>query len=613
MSLQGKSPDESIFPERKPEELNAESTINSSSPEVEGQKSSNHQLSEKLAPPNIQSKVSRTLPNVPNSEPTRKRILPRIPVNEARKVRQRPRRVLPYLPPIVQEILRWSVHPQEVLRGAASVSHLLNLPAIREESMPSVQPIEATVPTRVPRKKRILPSIPPTENRALPSKQPTAARKPLPPFRAEFRKRMLPSLPTIEEQTSPIIPEVKFPDGSQESAENEALQDPELQPAEKQVQTMASEEELRKNKNKKKRKRKKVKENQSSLQTVEKEGVVELKLENREKLKRTKASVAQSLSNCHSETGRSLENPKVEEKPLPVQRKVKRTQKICQSEAKDKSPNSDSTAEHNLPRLATKEGIQDGRHLRENEGLPSVHPKVNRSRPSLLSADSYVWPNPERKVPEEMPRLRPKLARRSKTMLQPPEKERNSHPLSMKPVLPSIRTKEKPVMPKPPSSPRPTVTRVRPTANQPLPSIPPAQEPIIQKPPSSPKPTVTRVRPKVSRPLPSIPAAQERMIPNPPSTPKGPQSARPIVTRARPIKSRPLPSIQSVEEQTLPSLSSSSQERLVKFPLPSVHRKEKNYCSASGTVQPTMESNLKPLVEETERSAQRKMSSDKQQ
>ena len=59
-------------------------------------------------------------------------------MNEIRKVRQKSQRVLSCLPPVVQELLPWSVHPEEVLRGAASVSHLLNLLTINKEKVPSV-------------------------------------------------------------------------------------------------------------------------------------------------------------------------------------------------------------------------------------------------------------------------------------------------------------------------------------------------------------------------------------------------------------------------------------------------------------------------------------------
>ena len=51
-------------------------------------------------------------------------------------------------------------------------------------------------------------------------------------------------------------------------------------------------------------------------------------------------------------------------------------------------------------------------------------------------------------------------------------------------------------------------------------------------------------------------------------------------------------------------MSSSSQQSLVKFPLPSVKLEEKTCLSASGTVQSTVESNFKPLMEKTERSTE---------
>ena len=123
------------------------------------------------------------------------------------------------LPPIVQELLRWSIHPQEVLRGAASVSHLLSLSTIKEESVSVVQ-TEAKGRPRVPRVKRILPSVPSTENGALLSNQATVKRKTLPEFKAEFRKRMLPTLPAIKEGISPSLREVNLPQLGHEPALN---------------------------------------------------------------------------------------------------------------------------------------------------------------------------------------------------------------------------------------------------------------------------------------------------------------------------------------------------------------------------------------------------------
>ena len=269
MSVMGDPPRENNFPGRKT--INAESRVSSSSPEAEIEKSSNLQLSEKLLNlSNIQPKVRRKLPSVPSLQLTEKRILPSIPVNEIKKVRQRPGRVLPCLPPVVQEILRWSIHSQKVLRVAASVSHLLKLPTIEEESLPSVQP------TR-PKVKRILPSVPPTENRALPSNQPTVASKPLPPYRAAFRKRMVPSLPKIKERTSPRLPEVKSPHGNKE-----ASQYPGFHPAEKKEVPQS----IKKRKVTKQQRRKpKVDRSRTGLQPAEKEEMVDCKLISSENLR----------------------------------------------------------------------------------------------------------------------------------------------------------------------------------------------------------------------------------------------------------------------------------------------------------------------------------------
>ena len=166
------------------------------------------QGSEQLQLVKIQPSKGAVLLKVPNLELIKEQSSPFIPVNEFKKVQQRPQRILPCLPPVVQEILRWSIHPQEVLRGAASVRHLWSLPTIEEEKLLSVQKTEAKSQSEVATVEEILPSGLPTENRALLSNQARAGLKPLANFRAEFRRRMLPTLSTIKEITSPIPPQV---------------------------------------------------------------------------------------------------------------------------------------------------------------------------------------------------------------------------------------------------------------------------------------------------------------------------------------------------------------------------------------------------------------------
>ena len=588
MSAKAKSPRENNFPERK----TVESRMNGRSPEAEIHKSTDLKLSEKLTLPNIKPTLSRTIPIVPSLDPTENRFS--IEVNEMKKVQEKPRRVLPCLPPIVQEILRWSIHPQEVLRGAASVSHLFNLPTIQEESLPSVQPTKKVARPRV---KRILPSVPPTENRTLPtSNLPNVARQPLQSFRAEFRNRMLPSLPTIKERASPMLPEVELPDENKESMQNEASQDPVCQPTEQAAGP--SEEELwiiKKQKKKQRRHKHKKNRKKTSLQPAEKEeAMVELKSINRDNLQNSESTSAQELPKSQSGKGSTADHAREGETLLSAQRKKKRTKKSRQLEKNETSTALKPTTEASPP---TKTRTQAGLKCREHEEFLIDYPKVNRTRLSLLSADSYVWLDLKMKGSEELPRLRAKLARRSETMFQSPEKERNSSPPNMKSVLGSPQTIQEPQMPKPPSSPKPAVTRVCRTVNRTLEKITSTEESMIPKPPSTPKPNVTRVRPTMYRPLPSISPIQATMVPKPPSTPKRVLSARPIaiVRRARPTENRPLPNIQPVVEQTAPSLDSSSQQSLVKFPLPSVQPEEKNYRSAPDPVKPTAEANIDPL------------------
>ena len=507
MSQNRESPREVSSPE-KSEEINAESRMADSLPEEKFDKSSNFRLTEKPKLSKIHPSVRRARSCVPSLERPDERTPPRVLLKEMKKAQQRPRRILPYLPPVVQELLRWSIHPQEVLRGAASVSHLLTLPTIEEEDLPSVQMIQTIVRPRVPRVGRTLPSIPPMENRALPSKDPRTARKPLPKSRVEFRKRMLPTLPTIKEQTSPRL------------SENEEAR-PSVKSEEKEVPPQPNK----------------------------------------------------------TEGSRSVE--------------TKKKTKVHKS---------------------TKENYNSFRPAEIKPLSPNIQQKVARSTPSLLSADSKALMISEKKESFELPRLRAKLARRASTMFEPLVKERtNSRSLGIKKALPSITT-EGQVTPKPPSTPKTTVTRTRST-DQPLANIQPIRDAMIPIPPSAPKPSVARTRPMIQatldRPLPNIQPMQEAIIPKPPSTPKPkvtrrrskilatgnrplpsipstpeatiaklPSAFKPIVTRPLPkIKAklnRPQPGTQLIEKQAPSSLRSSNLQSLVKQPLSSVQMEE-NY------------------------------------
>lgn len=151
--------------------------------------------------------MEKALENVPSE----------IPVNEFKRELEKPRRVLPSLWQVVREILRWSIHPVKILRGAASLNHLFVLRTIEEESL-NVQESKSMVmlsclsPTEsqivVPMENRSRPSFPPIENRrksrvlpmknrSLPSTQKTEI------IRDQFRRKIVSTLPIITEQTSP--------------------------------------------------------------------------------------------------------------------------------------------------------------------------------------------------------------------------------------------------------------------------------------------------------------------------------------------------------------------------------------------------------------------------
>ena len=154
--------------------------------------------------------MEKALENVPSE----------IPVNEFKRELQKPRRVFPCLWQVVREILRWSMHPEKVLRGAASLNHLFVLRTIEEESS-NVQESKSMVmlscvssmesqskPIVVPMENRSRPSVPPIENRSkarvlpmknrsLPSTQKTKI------IRDQSRRKIVSTRPMITEQTSP--------------------------------------------------------------------------------------------------------------------------------------------------------------------------------------------------------------------------------------------------------------------------------------------------------------------------------------------------------------------------------------------------------------------------
>ena len=572
MSVQGDIPRDSNFPVKETEDIRAESRMKDSLPEVEIHKSQSN-VHQKMKLPNILPNVDQTLKRVPGLQLTAKRNLPGVPVDEIGKVRQKTRRVLPCLPPVVEEILRWSIHPQEVLRGAASVSHLLMLQTIEEENLSTVQGNDTTARPGVPRALPMLPKIPLTENRALPSMQPNETFKALSRLREEFRKRMQPSLPTIKELVSTTLPEVRFPNGQE--SEGKPLQDPEVQFAEKQEDSRRKE--IRSIQKKRlRRDHKQVKGSQTSLPSAEKDPRAGLKLINREKLS---LSAQKNLSRSPSGRKNVVECRRAESEDTKL-KKVSQNQRRFHLEAKDLSQILGLAAQRQPPKTPIEKKAE---YSRENEGQPSVYPKVNRTHPSLLSMDSFVWSQQE-----DMPRLRARLARQSKKLFLPTaNREVNSCSGNPKPVLPIIQKTQNTVMLKP-LSPEPKISRVCPTATRPLPSIPTAQKPITPKPSSTPK--MARVCTTVNRPLPSILPAKEPLTPIPPSTPKKSSGAHPNVLRARVAKLRPLTSIEQVAGQISSSVNASMQQNRAKFPLSSCHN--------VSDVQPNNEMglNLEPLV-----------------
>ena len=471
---------------KKSEESNLKSLTEDSSQKEMFDNSVDRQLEEsmrlsKFSPEEMG--VSKQVPSLGRADD--RTVLP-IPVNEMKKAGQKPRRILPHLPPVVQELLRWSIHPQQVLRGAASVSHLFTLPAIEEETLPIVHLTEITMEPRVPIEKRSLPSIPSTDNRALPSKDPSTEGKSLSKSKNNFRRRMLPTLPTIKEQTSPTLTE-STP----------------IPPEEK-------------------------------------------------------------------------ENPS-----------LKREREELQS----------------LKDTVRKERRASPQATREISTVPDDRPKVRRAHPRTLLAGNNA-------LTEERPCVRAKLARSGKTIFEPSERRAlHSYPVNTKPVLPEI-TKKELLAPRPPSTPKTTVSRrphlkILPMVNRSTPNNQPLQQPITQKPQSLHNPTAKRKQPKiqepVNRPLPSIQLAQEAITPKPPS------SSKPIFTRSRvtilATGKRQSKGIQVDEKQTHSNLRLPNLQRLVKQPLSSVQLEE-NCLSADDTKQ-TVKANSKPSLMKRQRGSKK--------
>lgn len=99
----------------------------------------------------------------------------------------------------------------------------------------------------------------------------------------------------------------------------------------------------------------------------------------------------------------------------------------------------------------------------ENDFCLEFHPKVRRTRPSLLSAVIVMYcctlrgKNLKTRCVLNWVKLT-----RSKTMFQPSLKERSTRSVSMKPTLRSIDQSKQEPMPNPPSIPKPNVSRTHP-------------------------------------------------------------------------------------------------------------------------------------------------------
>ena len=499
-------------------ENNVESETSCSSPATEIPRNSDVHVSLTNLP-DIQATVNRELPSFPRQAQRG------IPVNEFRKVQQKPHRVLPCLPPIVLEILQWTIHPEKVLRGAASVSHLFSLPTINEEVLPISQLIEEKGLPTVHKEKLTVSNVTLTNNQALSSNKPSVVSKPLPKFRVEFRKRMQPSLPTIEERRCPLLPE------------KERSCDPSLE-------------------------------------------FIEHHLWKHKALKNDKGSGVKRL-------------------------RIKKS--------KNKQPKLKQKVRENNAKPEKKEEMANVIFMTEKtlQNLETLQTEVNRSRPSLSPAGTNEWLYNKSNEVDEMPHLRATLARRSKTLFQPPKEKRKACLPSLKAVLPNTPSIKETMIPRPPSTPKgqrgalPVGTRKCSTLIRPLNNILTTHKEVVPIPLSTPKRHPGKQTQMINCPLQSISLAQNSLVPKPPSTPKEITSRHPVSRRFRLNKSKKLPGIQKqAEEQTL-----LDQQSLVKFPLSSVHLDH----PAASRVQRTMDSNFQPLEKDTKQNGQRNMANDEGQ
>ena len=493
---------------REVKKINAELRMEDSSPGEKLVQSSNLRLAEKLKLSDIHPTITRASPCDSSLEPTDEQTLPRVLVNEMKKAQHRPRRILPYLPPVVQELLRWSINPQEVLRGAASVSHLLTLSTIEEEDLPSVQMFQTIVRPRVPRVKRTLPNIPPMENRALPSKHPSPASKPLPKSRVEFRKRMLPTLPTIKEQTSLRLRENEEARSSVQSEEKEAPPQPNKK------------EKSRTKIKKKTQVHKSMKANFNSFRPAE---IKPLTPNFQKKVGRTTPSLLSADSNAllSFEKTESLQLPRLRAKL------ARRATTIFEPSIKERLNSSSQDIKQALSSITTQGPVTP-------KPMSNPKPTVTRTRPIIQATvdrplpNMYIQPLQEAIMPNPPSSPKPNVARTRLTIQATVDQP-----------LAKIQPMREAMMPTPPSTLKPTVTRRRAkimaTGNRPLPSIPSITDATIAKPPSALKPIVTRPLPKI---------------------------------KAKP--NRRLPSTQLIEKQAPSNLRSSNLQSLMKQPLSSV-------------------------------------------
>jgi len=376
------------------------------------------QCSERPQLVKIQPSKSAVLLKVPNLELIKEQSSPFILVNEFKKVQQRPQRILPCLPPVVQVILRWSIHPQEVLRGAASVRHLWSLPTIEEQKLLSVQKTEAKSQSEVETVEEILPNGLPTENRALLSNEARAGQKTPAKFRAEFRRRMLPTLSTIKEITSPIPTQVDSMQQADEAfykLKRSRVQDMCQSKATGEAPPPPKKKELlcAKSKEKEGPKRRKIKpvvnETQSTLPLLP-------------KLHRPRKTVFHSST---EEGGLSPRQPELPRIRAARESLIPFPPSTPKPTIWRKRPNIQGTVDRMLPSIRSKQGLMTPK--------PPSTPKATRMHSKIQS-----------------------------TLARP---------------LPNVQEIQKNTLPKPPSTPKPTVIRKRPCRL--LPSIPQAKKRVL--------------------------------------------------------------------------------------------------------------------------------------